>query len=71
MNADEIRDAVFEALNNAAANGYTIYSAEREAVDLVTFDASLEDCTPEEVLPAIEEWIKQRDSGNNGHAVSL
>ena len=53
-----MKEKVFLALDNATANGFMIsrYDDEWIAEDLTTYDADLEDCEPEELIPFIKEW---------------
>lgn len=52
---------VFRALNNAQVNGGDCFadSAHRAAVDLVSFDSSLEDYIPDALVPYVEKWRKE------------
>lgn len=72
MKTEEIRAAVFEALDNATANGYAVASSspERIATDLLTYDAGLEDQTETKLVPHIREWIASH-GGKNGHTLSV
>ena len=53
-----LRDEVFEALDNAIANGYDMksWAPTDVAVDLLDHCASLEHLEPDDVLPHIIEW---------------
>lgn len=54
----DLRSEVFEALNNAVANGYDLrlLPASEVAVDLLDRCAPLEHLEPDDVLPFIIEW---------------
>ena len=57
---DELKAKVKEALKNAADNGYTFdgMSAREIAIDMVTYDATMENEDVEAVTEIIEELRK-------------
>lgn len=59
---NEIREHVFEALDNAKDNEYDITTWPVEAIagDLVANDATLEDTSPHDIVPFIREWLAAR-----------
>jgi hypothetical protein len=65
----ELRDRVFESLDNAVANGFDVRSWTPEFLtdDLTMCDADLERCDPTAVRSAVEEWLsgsaKERTRG--------
>jgi hypothetical protein len=72
MKMSEIRDIVFNNLNNVNANGhfeqdgyFNGWSAEDIAQDMVDQDAETTNCenfTKEQILPFIEEWLNLRNT---------
>ena len=58
-----LRELVHDALDNAKANGYTAGKADgmktvaEIADDLLTYNAPLEGCEPEQIMPHIESWL--------------
>lgn len=60
MNTEEIKKAVFEALDNAKTNGFdqAEVNAVFVAVDLKECDADLEDVPTAELLPHVKAWQK-------------
>lgn len=62
MNEAEIKAAVFEALNNAVANGHDVScfeDPELVAVDLTDLDADLEDQAIKDLVPHIKVWQEE------------
>ena len=57
----DLRRAVFEALDNAIANGFTMTAMTNDqiAVDLKDCDADLENVAESDLVPIIEEWRAQ------------
>lgn len=54
-----IRVAVFEALDNAVANGHDFvdHSVKQVIDDLMTCDADLEGARPDDLEPWVREWM--------------
>lgn len=65
---NDLRERVFEALNNAVANGYDMreWAPSEVAVDLLDHDAGLEHLEPDDVLPHIIEWQIERNGRTCG-----
>jgi hypothetical protein len=57
----DLRDIVFDNLNNAQANGYSLdlFTPEELASDMIAC-ADLGDSTTEQVLPHVLEWLEVR-----------
>lgn len=57
-----LRDAVREALRNAAENGedFEDWACAMIAVDIATYDADCEDSTPAEIEPFVKEWFEEK-----------
>lgn len=64
MSNADLKQLVFESLSNAALeNDYQWVLTEDPmlvAMDLIAYDADLEDREPEELVPYIEEWQEAR-----------
>lgn len=59
MTPEEIKAAVFEALDNTIVNGYRDAIDDPEealAVDLATHDAALDEIEPDNLIPHIKAW---------------
>jgi hypothetical protein len=63
----DLRDLVFENLNIAAGNGYFekgehLHEASPEEIadDMIYYAGDLEDCTREQILPHVKEWLEIR-----------
>lgn len=58
----DLRETVFEALNNSKANGYHPEegSAYSVACDLREYHSELEECDLLELTPLVEEWRRRR-----------
>lgn len=54
-----MREMVFEALDNASGNGFDPHrhTAEEIAEDLNTYDADLENIGADILIPFIREWL--------------
>jgi len=55
---ENLAKLVSEALDNALDNGYDLskMTLEQIADDLLEFDADLEGCTAEQLIPHIQAW---------------
>lgn len=56
-----LRDRIFESLNSAIENGYELreWTAEDIAKDLAEYDSYFESTPVEDLVPFIQEWLKQ------------
>lgn len=57
----DLKTMVFEALKTREENGYSVVhnTPEEIAMDLVSYDADLEDYEPEDVLPFVLQYLKE------------
>jgi len=60
---DDIRQRVFNALNNSMANKYRLqnWSADDITDDLIRYCGDLENSEPEELKPFVIEWQESVD----------
>lgn len=61
----DLRSAVFEALDNAKENGhdFTHEFPHGVACDLIDYDADLEECMPDMLIPHIKAWQDDQRGG--------
>lgn len=58
-----LRDAVRQALRNAAENGeeFQGWTYRAIAVDIATYDADCDDKEPDEIEPFVREWFEEKE----------
>jgi hypothetical protein len=65
MTDPAMRRAVFEALDNAVANGFDMPSLASDDIarDLKDCDADLASAAESDLVPIVDEWKERRNSG--------
>jgi len=61
---DNLKDKVYESLNNAMANGYlelSTWTPAEIAEDLKEYNPDFEDIPEDQIIPHIEAWLKEHE----------